>query len=130
MIKVYVATKFEEKMAARELMADLGRLGVSITHDWTVFETATANSKECAINDTEGVLEAEFIVILATKELHYAGSYVEFGIALGAGKPVYVIGSGMDRCVFINHPNVRKFVDKHSFLDYFKKTGKKPIRGK
>jgi hypothetical protein len=122
MIKAYVAGKFEEKDEARKLMADLGRLGVSITHDWTVFDINNDDKSECAIHDANGVLDADFLAVVADKHLPYKGSYVEFGIALGRNIPVYVIGDGMDGCVFIKHPNIKKFLNKKGFLDFYKKT--------
>jgi hypothetical protein len=125
MIKAYVATKFERKTEARELMADLGRLGVSITHDWTVFENGVHPASDCAIHDTNGVLDCDFVVILANDDLPYRGSYVEFGIALGTHKKIYLIGNGMDRCIFANHPDLKRFSNKKEFLSYFKKTYKR-----
>lgn len=125
MLKGYVATKFEEKESARELMRELGRLGVSITHDWTVFELDNDDKKNCAVHDANGVLTADFVVVIADKNLPYAGSYVEFGMALGNKKPVYIIGSGMERCVFIHHPGVKIFSNKDRFLKFFRKKYKR-----
>jgi len=121
MIKVYVASKFEEKEAVRVLMGELSKIGVTITHDWTVFEIATADKVDCAVLDVDGVMDANFVVVSAVKELQYAGSYVEMGVAIGCDIPVFVIGSGMNKCVFINHPNVKVFKDNSAFLKYFKR---------
>jgi nucleoside 2-deoxyribosyltransferase len=120
MVKAYVAGKFEEKPAVKELMSDLLEMGVGITHDWTPTDSRIDGKKTCAVNDAHGAASADFVVIVATKRLNYAGSYVEFGIALGKDKPVYVIGNGMDRCLFVNHPTVIKFSNKNDFLDYVK----------
>lgn len=105
-MRVYVATKYELKDRAREEMLRLSRAGHSITYDWTLPEPPTV---EQAILDLRGVLDADVVVFIFEEERKYAGSLVELGIALGAGKPVYIIGYALDgHCIFLQHPNVRR----------------------
>lgn len=67
-MKVYVAAKFEEKERTRQMQKRLRDIGCVITHDWTT-EDAEGLSPEqvgpymrqCAINDFNGVLEADAI---------------------------------------------------------------------
>ncbi|KKL72732.1 hypothetical protein LCGC14_2081950, partial [marine sediment metagenome] len=47
----------------------------------------------------------------------YKGLWVEMGIALGEGIPVWVIGTAGDSCIFMNHPLVRKFVDINAMFE-------------
>jgi hypothetical protein len=98
-MKIYVASKYEEKERVREVQEQLRQAGHTITYDWTNNEQITTQQAE---NDFWGVVEAEALVLIAEKDLHYCGALVEFGIALGRGIPVYVLGSALDdRCIFL-----------------------------
>ena len=65
--------------------------------------------KGFAQDDVWGVREADLFIALMTIRYEYKGLWVEFGIALGKGIPVWVIGSAGDSCIFMNHPLVRRF---------------------
>ena len=105
MIQVYVATKFENKDQTRHVIARLEAAGYHVTYDWTQSEQF---SQEQAIADLRGVLQADFVVVLAEQHVAYKGTYVELGAALASGTTVYLVGNGMDACVFANHPLVRR----------------------
>ncbi len=102
-MRIYVATKWEEKDRAREVMADLRHKGHTITYDWTRCEQFSA---EQARNDVMGVMTADALVLIAEKPLAYKGAYVEFGIAVARNIPIYLIGTGMDECIFTQLANV------------------------
>ena len=104
-MKVYVATKWENRPEASEVMRYLEGRGHEVTYDWTVQEQESA---EQAIADINGVLRAERLVILAHQTLPYRGVYVELGAALASCVPVYLVGDGLDLCLFSKHPLVRK----------------------
>jgi nucleoside 2-deoxyribosyltransferase len=104
-MKVYVATKWEEKGRAREVMDQLEAAGHSITYDWT---TSEQFSSEQARLDLYGVMTADALVFLAEQDLNYRGAYVELGVALATGIPVIVVGRAIDRCLFVTLPTVRR----------------------
>ena len=105
-LKCYVASKWEEKERARQVMFELVEHGHSITFDWT---TNAKFTTEGALRDVRGVLDADVLVCVLEKDLPYRGALLEWGIALGAGKPVYVIGGSpaVAKNIFSKHPNVK-----------------------
>ena len=108
-MKIYVATKWENRQRARIVMADLKDLGHTITWDWTNDAgDGVMNQRKQAINDYNGVIDADAVVLILENDYPYEGTLVELGIALGAGKPVFILGEApvTKRCVFIQHPNV------------------------
>ena len=113
-MKAYVATKYEFKDRAREVMLELSRAGHTISYDWTVNEQI---SPVQAMADLRGVYDADFLVVIFEKDAAYKGSFVELGAALALGKPVYALGHAMDLyqreagwggCLFLAHPNVHR----------------------
>ena len=104
-MKIYVATKWEERARAREVMFQLVEAGHTITYDWTVQEQESGAQ---AVHDIDGVIEADVYVGIFEKDLPYCGSLMEFGAALGAGKPCYILGKApITNYMFFKHPLVR-----------------------
>ena len=103
--RVYVAGKFEDASRVRIVQADLKDMGFEISFDWTHDPEAGPTQ---AMNDYNGVMNADVVVCVFEKDYDYCGSLVEMGIALGAGKPVFVLGNApvTRRNIFMNHPNV------------------------
>ncbi len=99
MMRVYVASKFENHARVREVQEQLRAAGHTITYDWT----------RCAVmdilqakKDLRGVLDAEVVVLIIEEDVPYRGALVELGIALGAAIPVYVLGTALDDlCIFL-----------------------------
>lgn len=103
-MRVYVASKFEEHVRAREVMSLLESWGHEITFDWGSVARPDAQKSDM---DLQGVLDADALVCVFEKDLAYRGAWVEFGVALGLGKPIYVLGDAMDgKCVFLAHPSI------------------------
>jgi hypothetical protein len=97
-MKVYVATKWNRRAEAREVMEDLREDGHAITHDWTGEEdpgpeTDPDTRREfygmCAAADVDGVLSAEVMVLLHDPACR--GAFVELGVALANGTRVIVV---------------------------------------
>lgn len=104
-MKVYVATKYEEWPRAKDVAERLTAWGHQITFRWWEVQ---APKQEKAVMDLAGVHEADALVVLFEYDLPYRGAFVEFGVALGAGKPIFILGNAIDEdmCVFVAHPLV------------------------
>ena len=110
-MRVYVAAKYapEPIARAREVMAQLILAGHIITYNWTTNEQVNAQQ---ARYDLDGVLSAHALVVIAEQDLRYVGTLVEFGIALGAGIPIYVIGQALDeKCIFMKLPHIHRGIE-------------------
>ena len=86
-MKVYVASKFENKLAVREFYKKLIYDGHTITHDWTNEDASGLVGvaledylNACANKDVGGVLDGEAFVLLHYEKISGAAS--EFGIAI------------------------------------------------
>jgi nucleoside 2-deoxyribosyltransferase len=104
-MKIYVASKFEEYPRVREIMAALIEAGHTITYDWTNCDQFTV---EQAAKDMDGVLSADALVFIAEENLPYKGAYVEFGIAVARGIPIYLLGNAANACIFTKLPQVQR----------------------
>ena len=117
-MKVYVASKWEEKEAAREFIYHIKSLGHEIVHDWTIQDDTKdeAELRDQAMEDTAGIKGSDIVILYLIKEHKYLDSspnrYVEVGIAIGAGIPVYVVGKPRTDFLFKRHPLVQIFERK------------------
>ena len=107
-MKVYVAAKWEDRVAANRLMNRLIMAGHTITRNWTQCDQF---SPEQAGNDMHGVMMADAFVFLAEKPLAYKGAYTEFGMALARGIPIYLLGHGADANIFTQLPQIHRTLD-------------------
>ncbi len=108
-MKIYVAGKFELADRVRETMFQLVDAGHTITYDWTLQTEVNAAQ---AVADLRGVVEADALVAVFEHLVSYRGALVEFGVALGLGKPIYVIGNALDdHLIFLHHPSVRRGIE-------------------
>jgi nucleoside 2-deoxyribosyltransferase len=89
MKKFYVASSFKNKDTVRYVSNDLINKGYIQTYDWTQNERASTidDLKEIGQQERNAVLEADFIIVLLPAG---EGSHIEFGIALGQGKRIYL----------------------------------------
>jgi hypothetical protein len=96
-LKIYVASKFENKQQVRAVQQRLIDLGHTISHDWT--NEAEGDRKgpeldaylqECAIKDYNGVLEADAVLLITQPNMR--GAFTELGMALAWGRVCYVVG--------------------------------------
>ncbi len=115
-MKIYVAGKYQDRERVKIIHGYLREMGHEITVDWTDHEiypndAVAERLASFAIDDVWGVLEADVYIGLMIEDFVYKGLWVEMGIALGKGIPVWLIGDAGDSCIFANHPLVRKFAD-------------------
>ncbi len=89
MERFYVASSFKNIETVRYVSNELINKGYIHTYDWTKNERASTieNLKEIGCQERKAVMEADFIIVLLPAG---KGSHVEFGIALGQGKKIYL----------------------------------------
>jgi len=117
-MKFYVAGKWQGRSAVQQVQRMLIARRHTITVDWTNHTNPEEDSmlQEWAIRDVEGVLACDTYIGLFTGNHYYTGALVEMGVALGLGKRVWVIGNGINACIFLSHPLVTKFPTVKSML--------------
>jgi len=65
-------------------------------------------------------MKCDLFIGLFNKELNYCGSLTELGIAIGTSKKVWIVGNGIDKCLFLYLPFVTKFRNTYNMLDSLK----------
>ena len=120
-MRFYIAGKWQDRRNIRKLMDKIEGLGHTITYDWTKDEeNAEGYPIINTINDTRGVQACDTYVGRFIETNNYKGALVEFGIALGLNKKIFIIGHAVDACIFTNHPGAQKFETELEFLSYVK----------
>lgn len=91
-MKFYIASSFSNKQAVRKVSEKLKSKGFVHTYDWTKNERASSFEQLSKLGNLEkdAVMEADFMIALLPAG---KGSHIEFGIALGQGKPIYLYSS-------------------------------------
>lgn len=89
MKKFYVASSFKNIDTVRYVSNELINRGYIQTYDWTQNNRASSvkELKEIGQQERNAVLESDFIIVLLPAG---KGSHIEFGIALGQGKRIYL----------------------------------------
>lgn len=95
MKKFYVASSFQNKDIVHHVSKQLVDKGFIHTYDWTKNDRASTYEElmEIGLQEKNAVLEADFIIVLLPAG---KGSHIEFGIALGQGKPIYLYSPNDD----------------------------------
>ena len=88
-MKFYIASSFANVQKVREFSDELKLKGFVHTYDWTQNERANSLEDLSIIGEDEkkAVIDSDFLVVLLPAG---KGSHIELGIALGAGKKVYL----------------------------------------
>ena len=89
MKKFYVASSLNNKEAVRSVSEYLVSKGYIHTYDWTRNESVSSleQLREIGQAEKDAVLEADFLIVLLPGG---KGTHIEFGIALGQGKQIYL----------------------------------------
>ncbi|QXJ40447.1 Nucleoside 2-deoxyribosyltransferase [Parageobacillus caldoxylosilyticus] len=114
-MKFYIASSFKNIDAVRYVSEKLKSKGFIHTYDWTQNERASTieQLKEIGQREKEGVMEADFLIVLLPAG---KGSHIEFGIALGHGKKIYLYSPNDDvnnfetTSTFYHLPEVEKCI--------------------
>lgn len=88
-MKFYIASSFSNKNEVRHVSEKLKSKGYTHTYDWTNNEKASSfkDLREIGQQEKNAIINADFIVVLLPAG---KGSHIEFGIALGQGKRIYL----------------------------------------
>lgn len=118
-MKLYIAAHSQEE--AREVAELCRERGHSVTSRWLdeanypAPNTTEADRTRIAVQDVEDVLKSDGLVLLASPCKVSGGKFVEAGVAMGQGKPVFVLGRQENMLLW--HPLVRTFSDAETFLE-------------
>ncbi len=125
-MKLFIAS--HSQIAAKKLRDILIEVGHEVTSRWITEDTNFHNGVDAytdeertriSVIDEEDVRKAEDgLILIAEQEGRCVpgGKHVETGIALGLGRPIYVIGRKEN--IFHWHPKVTIFKDVNEFLTY------------
>lgn len=130
-LEIYLATAFEERAAALAIKESLEAAGAVVISTWlTPDDNLSMNAlaknedtmhHECftrAAKDREEIQRAHVFVLYKPKAIHKVpttgGHHTEVGIALGAGKPIFIIGAREN--VFHYLPEVTVVPDVQSLI--------------
>jgi hypothetical protein len=110
-MKIYIAA--HDQKLARDARDKFAASGYATTSRWLdvafgrTEEYSEAERADIAQMDADDVLSAEALVLLSGPDRYAGGKFVEAGIAIGAGIPVYVIGRRENMLLW--HPKVRGY---------------------
>jgi hypothetical protein len=98
-MKVYLASRFTRKDEMATYAEDLNRLGHQVTSRWlgVEFDPGTPlshpNWSQLAQQDLDDIRRADALICFTETSGGGAARHAEFGIGLGLGKRVYIVGS-------------------------------------
>lgn len=117
--KVYLASKFENKVAVKAAQRVLCTDGYEVVGDWTDQSWDDPDLDVYALQAVMAVKECDAVVaLMERKDWVYKGAWVELGIAIARWKPVFLIGDWKE-CIFTYLPNVYTFKDWPTFYHAF-----------
>jgi nucleoside 2-deoxyribosyltransferase len=114
-MKFYVASSLNNSEAVRTVSAKLKSKGFIHTYDWTQNERSLTidQLREIGQKEKEAIIEADVVVVLLPAG---KGSHIEFGIALGLGKKIYLyslneeVNNAETTSTFYHLPEVEKCI--------------------
>jgi hypothetical protein len=129
-MKIYVASHDQE--LARDAAAALEDAGHQITSRWLmrkgfrpVEEHTDEERRVIAAEDCSDVLAADILVLIQSEPPGPGGRLVEAGIALGAGRQVYVIGRRENMLMW--HPSILAFPDAETLKEHLAHRREPPV---
>lgn len=115
-MKIYVAgTRHDPRIADGSLVAELQRLGHTITSHWHDPGVREAEEARATYEDRLRIATAnyrdldaaELVLAVPYAGHHLRGAHAEIGYAIGVGKRVFVLGAPADFNTMTTHANVR-----------------------
>jgi hypothetical protein len=109
-MKVYVASSWEDRHITREVAECLERLGVEVTEHWWT-HTSQDNFMQYCESDIKGMQHAELLVFLNFNGKATGGKYVEFGMAVQRQIPILAFGRPITtvfrpKCIYFEQYNI------------------------
>ncbi len=109
-MKIYIATKYQNKTTAERVADELRQLGHQVTSTWHSLADSDAAVSE-AIRDRADLQESNAVLVITKDVVGGRGMYWEMGWADAKGYEVYVLGPDPKTeehpCVFMLLPWVR-----------------------
>lgn len=123
-MKFFIATKITHHNLARMARQHLKAAGHEVTSRWIDaagdkggnWNPGDRNNKLAAYKDWSDLLTADALLLLVPR-VGGQGMWVELGIALEAGKDIYVIGPGRERCIYC-HTKMQHFPTMNELIDH------------
>ena len=119
----YLIGKFSTKDLIATRIKDVEKLGLKVTHNWTLEENWSCPKSEQVFHDIEGVKRADIVIaVINNPNYHYRGSFSEIGAAIACDKTVYLITDNCEKgsvthC-FLSHKNIVRFSTWEGFLKF------------
>lgn len=121
-MKFYLAARYSRSNEMTKYRDDLVALGHSVTSRWIGGAHKNFTSEDAAVEDKADVLAADCLIAF-NEATHNAGNFrggrhVEFGIAIGSGKGLIIIGEQEN--VFHHLPQVTIFAAWEDFCNHLR----------
>jgi nucleoside 2-deoxyribosyltransferase len=117
-VKLYVAASYEDKRHAESVAKELESAGHQVVSDWHRKEERgelTSHDKATiAFKDATQVTQSDGVVLLEASHPVTGGKFVEAGICIGLGRPVFLRGEPENMLMY--HPNVFECPDTKAVL--------------
>lgn len=128
-MKIYLAAKFEQKIEMRDVRTRLMAAGHEVTSQWIDVEHTEDHNVQVtdemrvgyARMDIADVLRAHVLVAFSGERSVPSiggGRHVEFGVALQAGKPIFVVGPKGEH-IFHYMPGVVHVANVDDLISFF-----------
>lgn len=129
-MKVYLASRYSRNEEMRDHADQLEQLGIHVRARWIKGnhsadhlegEARFLASQKFAIEDYEDVCSADFLILFSDppRTTTRGGKNVEFGVALGQNKPIFIVGPREN--VFHDLPQVTRFDTWEELYEMLKK---------
>lgn len=123
-MKFYVSGKLGDSSITKSVIAVIREAGHEITLDWTTlgslkpYDLNVEAASSAAIDEVNAVWDADALIMIPHSK--GVGMFVELGVALGCGIPVYIITGteeGRSRSIFLYHPLVKEIGSVEELLE-------------
>lgn len=124
-LNIYTASKFENAAFVRRFNQEVRDIGHTITWDWTatrefqddgtVLAATPEQRVEYGMLDYAGVMSCDLLIFLDSEEFIPNGGRWEAGMAVGAGKEVWIVNYS-HKVIFDVLPQVRLISDAETAL--------------
>lgn len=98
-MKFYLTARFERKNEVAGFAEDLARLGHEVTSRWITVEIDPGTNlsdpiwPELAKQDVDDIRRADAMICLTETSGGGGARHAEFGLGLGLGKQIYIVGN-------------------------------------